>query len=55
MTMAESVRKKYNQLFEVRLLHHYWLDDDRLGSGRRVCRAIVICTGQQAVAVMGRA
>ena len=27
MTMAESVRKKYNQLFEVRLLHHYWLDD----------------------------
>ncbi len=25
--MAESVQKKYNQLLEVRLLHHYWLDD----------------------------
>ncbi len=30
MTMAESVLNKYNRLFEVHLLHHYWLDDGNI-------------------------
>ena len=26
----DIVRQRYTRLFEVRLLHHYWLDDGRI-------------------------
>ncbi len=43
--MAEQVRNEYQRLFEVRLLHHYWLDEgatlfDKLADQKRMARLL---------------